>query len=86
MIGILAQKGLSLFGRASGQPSVPVSSPERDKLLGLLDMLVDECDREAELVSSAGEAAGRYGSLAHEAARRFYRIEPERIADRILRH
>lgn len=45
MIGILAQKGLSLFGRVPAKPS-----PEREKLIGLLDMLVDECNREAELV------------------------------------
>lgn len=86
MIGILAQKGLSLFGRAPGQPSCGLSSPEREKLIGLLDMLVDECDREAELVSGMGGTPDRYGSLAREAAQRLYRIEPDRIAERILRH
>lgn len=86
MIGLLAQKGMNLFGRANAHPTHAPSSPERDKLIDLLDMLVDQCDREAELVSSAGEATGRYGSLAQEAARRFYPIEPDRIAERILRH
>ena len=81
MIGLLAQKGLSLFGRAPVQPS-----PEREKLIGLLDMLVDECNREAELVSDFAVAPDGYGSFADEAARRFYRIEPERIAERLLRH
>lgn len=86
MIGLLAQKGLSLFGRAPTQMSPALSSPEREKLIGLLDMLVDECEREAELVSSAADLPDRYGSLAREAAQRLYRIEPDRIAERILRH
>lgn len=86
MIGILAQKGLSLFGRAAAQPLDVLTSPEREKLIGLLDMLVDQCDREAELVGGAVGAGDRYGSLVHEAAQRFYRIEPDRIAERILRH
>ena len=81
MIGILAQKGLSLFGRTATPPS-----PEREKLIGLLDMLVDECDREAELVAGYAERADRYGGLAREAAQRCYRIEPDRIAERLLRH
>lgn len=81
MIGILAQKGLSLFGRGPVQPS-----PERTKLIGLLDMLVDQCDREAEMVGGGANASELYGSLASEAASRFYRIEPERIAERLLRH
>lgn len=81
MIGILAQKGLSLFGRAPARPS-----PEREKLIGLLDMLVDQCNREAELVDDLGMMPESYGALASEAARRCYRIEPDRIAERLLRH
>jgi hypothetical protein len=81
MIAILAQKGLSLFGRMPAKPS-----PEREKLIGLLDMLVDECNREAELVDDFAHAPDRFGTLASEAAQRFYRIEPDRIAERLLRH
>ncbi|MBY0618885.1 hypothetical protein [Sphingomonas ursincola] len=81
MIGILAQKGLSLFGRMPVKPS-----PEREKLIGLLDMLVDECNREAELVDDLAGVSEGYGPLASEAVRRFYRIEPDRIAERLLRH
>lgn len=84
MIGILAQKGLSLFGRTTAQ-AVP-ASPERTKLIGLLDMLVDECAREAELIEDFAAMPERYGAQASEAARRLYRIEPDRIAERLLRH
>jgi hypothetical protein len=81
MIGILAQKGLALFGRSAPQPS-----PDRDRLIGLLDMLVDECEREAGLIDDATLLPGRYYSLARAAAQGNYRIEPERIAERLLRH
>lgn len=82
MIGILAQKGLSLFSRGAPEPS-----PDRDRLLGLLDMLVDECDRDADLVDhDVALMPDRYYSLARAAAQGHYRIEPERIAERLLRH
>lgn len=81
MIGILAQKGLSLFGRVPAKPS-----PQREKLIGLLDLLVDECNREAELVEDFAHVPDGYGAFCSEAARRFYRIEPDRIAERLLRH
>lgn len=82
MIAILAQKGLGLFSR-----SAPVPSPDRARLIGLLDTLVDECDRDADMVD--GDAAllpDRYYSLARAAAQGHYRIEPDRIAERLLRH
>lgn len=81
MIGILAQKGLGIFRRNSAQPS-----PDRDRLIGLLDMLVDECDREAELIDDVTLLPDRYYSVARAAALGYYRIEPERIAERLLRH
>ncbi|MFN3473489.1 MAG: hypothetical protein ACK4ZW_05525 [Blastomonas sp.] len=82
MIGILAQKGLGLFSRNSA----PQPSPDRDRLIGLLDMLVDECDREAGLIDDATLLPDRYYSFARAAAQGHYRIEPERIAERLLRH
>lgn len=82
MIGILAQKGLGLFSRNSA----PQPSPDRDRLIGLLDMLVDECDREAGLIDDATLLPDRYYSFARAAAWGHYRIEPERIAERLLRH
>lgn len=81
MIGILAQKGLGLFNRNAVQPS-----PDRERLIGLLDMLVDECDREADLIDDVTLLPDRYYSLARAAAQGHYRIEPERIAERLLRH
>ncbi len=81
MIGILAQKGLGLFSRNVAQPS-----PDRARLIGLLDMLVDQCDRDADCVEDAALMPGRYYSLARAAAQGHYRIEPERIAERLLRH
>ncbi|WP_430386707.1 hypothetical protein [Blastomonas fulva] len=81
MIGLLAQKGLGLFTRSAAQPS-----PDRDRLIGLLDMLVDQCDREADLIDDATLLPDRYYSVARAAAQGHYRIEPERIAERLLRH
>lgn len=81
MIGILAQKGLSLFGRAAPQPTAG-----RDRLIDLLDLLVDECDREAAEVEDEELIPDRYASLAREAAKGLYRIQPERIAERLMRH
>lgn len=81
MIGILAQKGLGLFSRGAAQPS-----PDRARLIGLLDTLVDECDREADLIDDATLLPDRYYSVARAASQGHYRIEPERIAERLLRH
>lgn len=81
MIAILAQKGLGLFGRSSER-----TSPDRARLIGLLDMLVDQCDREAGLVDDATLLPDRYYSVARAAAQGHYRIEPDRIAERLLRH
>lgn len=81
MIGFLAQKGFGLFGRSNPQPS-----PDRERLIGLLDMLVDECNREADLVEDQALMPDRYYSLARATAQGHYRIEPERIAERLLRH
>jgi hypothetical protein len=82
MIGILAQKGLGLFSRSAPEPS-----PDRARLLGLLDMLVDECDRDADLIEDdVALMPDRYYSLARAAAQGHYRIEPDRIAERLMRH
>lgn len=81
MIGLLAQKGLGLFTRNPPQPS-----PDRARLIGLLDMLVHECESEAELIDDATLLPDRYYSVACAAAQGHYRIEPERIAERLLRH
>lgn len=81
MIGILAQKGLGLLGRAIDRPS-----GDRARLIGLLDMLVDQCDREADLVDDVTLLPDRYYSVARAAAQGHYRIEPDRIAERLLRH
>ncbi|WP_439468909.1 hypothetical protein [Blastomonas fulva] len=81
MIGLLAQKGLGLFTRSAAQPS-----PDRHRLIGLLDMLVDQCDREADLIDDATLLPDRYYSVARAAVQGHYRIEPERIAERLLRH
>lgn len=105
MIGLLAQKGLSFFSRGAAQPSSdrdqyqdqdwdqdPDSGQDSDRarLLGLLDMLVDECDRDADLTGGLVEDTillpDRYYSVARAAAQGHYRIEPERIAERLLRH
>lgn len=81
MIGLLAQKGLGLFTRNAPQPS-----PDRERLIGLLDMLVNECDSEIDLIDGATLLPDRYYSVARAAAQGHYRIEPERIAERLLRH
>lgn len=81
MIGILAQKGLGLFGRSIDRPSA-----DRARLIGLLDMLVDQCDREADLVDDVTLLPDRYYSVARAAAQGHYRIEPDRIAERLMRH
>lgn len=81
MIGILAQKGLGLFSRSTRAPS-----PDRARLIELLDMMVEECDREANAVNHGGLMPDRLDRLARAAQRGHYRIEPERIAERILRH
>jgi hypothetical protein len=81
MIGILAQKGLGLFNRSAAQPS-----PDRERLIGLLDMLVDECDREGHVIDDVTLLPDRYYSVARAAAQGHYRIEPDRIAERLMRH
>lgn len=81
MIGILAQKGLGLFNRTPA----PLS-PDRERLIGLLDTLVDECSREASMIDDVALMPDRYYSLARASAQGHYRIEPERIAERLLRH
>lgn len=103
MIGLLAQKGLSFFSRGAAQPSSDRGQyqdqewgqdsgqdSDRARLLGLLDMLVDECDRDADLTGGLVEDTillpDRYYSVARAAAQGHYRIEPERIAERLLRH
>lgn len=81
MMGILAHKGLGIFRRNSAQPSA-----DRVRLIGLLDMLVDECDREADMIGNVTLLPDRYYSVARAATQGHYRIEPERIAERLLRH
>ncbi|WP_373488902.1 hypothetical protein [Blastomonas sp.] len=81
MLGLLAQKGLGLLSRVVEEPS-----PERARLLGLLGALVDECDSESAALDDQPLMPGRYYSVARAASLGHYRIEPERIAERILRH
>ena len=58
MIGILAQKGLSLFGRAAPQSSRQQPSAGRERLISLLDDLVDAL--EVPVLGSISSAAGMY--------------------------
>lgn len=93
MIGFFAQKGLGMFSRGTRTPkpgglsgaSGAVTS-ECARLIEMLDIMVAQCEREAELVDDDGLMPDRYYALVRATEQGHYRIEPERIAERLMRH
>ncbi|MEZ5709550.1 MAG: hypothetical protein R3E02_09215 [Blastomonas sp.] len=58
---------------------------ERERLLIMLDSMVAECEREAQGLNDQALLSGKYYAVARAAREGRYAIQPDRIAEVLLR-